>query len=62
MDGRSYTGVISTAGGDAAEFILALRTAGQYGLPLDEYVVESVFRKYVAKLPPLRKMYMHTGM
>ena len=53
-------GIVATVGGDAAEFILALTIAQQFGIYLDEYVVAGLFRSYIAKMEPLRKFYMHT--
>ena len=44
--------------------MLALRIANHvFGLPMDQYVVSSIFRHYMAtmaRIEPLRKFYMHT--
>ena len=66
MDGRYPASIITTAGGDAAEFMLALRILNnQYGLPMNQYVVSTIFRNYMstmAKDEPLRQFYMHTDL
>lgn len=52
---------MATVGGDAAEFILALNIAyTYYHVYLDDFVIDGLFRSYIAQMEPLRKFYMHT--
>jgi len=65
VDGRYPRDIITTAGGDAAEFMLALRILNnEFRLPMNQYVVSTIFRNYMARMArdePLRQFYMHTG-
>ena len=61
VDGRYLEGtrVLATAGGDAAEFMLALVAAQNLGLYLDQFVIDGLFRRYVDNMGS-RRFYMHT--
>lgn len=64
VDGRYPRSIITTAGGDAAEFMLALQVLNvNFGVPMNQYVVSSIFRNYMLRMSkdePLRKFYYHT--
>ena len=60
VDGRFRSGIVATAGGDAAEFLLALNTARRSGVLMSPHLVAGLFRGYMGYMEPLRKFYMHT--
>ncbi len=60
VDGRYRKGMLATAGGDAAEFILALNAASQLGYELDQFIVDGLFKRYVEHMGQMRRFYMHT--
>jgi hypothetical protein len=64
VDGRYPRNIITTAGGDAAEFMLGLQVLNvNFGLPMNQYVVSTIFRNYMLRMSkdePLRKFYYHT--
>ncbi len=64
VDGRYPKHIITTAGGDAAEFMLGLQVLNvNFGLPMNQYVVSTIFRNYMQRMSkdePLRKFYYHT--
>ncbi len=61
VDGRYPQGVVTTAGGDAAEFMLALTAAKSFGAPVDsQRVVSELFAAFLDYSPPTRRFYMHS--
>ncbi|PRP75325.1 hypothetical protein PROFUN_05636 [Planoprotostelium fungivorum] len=62
VDGRYRAGIVATAGGDAAEFLLALNIAQRNGLTMNQFVVTGLFNDYLEFVGPFRQFYMHTDM
>jgi hypothetical protein len=57
----SRSGIVSSAGGDAGEFLTALSVVSSYSVPIESSaVVTRLLSEYLKFSPPSRKFYMHT--